>query len=124
MPPVSTTSNGTPRHSACCAIRSRVVPAIAVTIARRVPVMRLKSVDLPTFGRPTSTTDGRRRGTALNLIGSVRIAEPDADGPAVGQRDLLDEGERRAVAGGIADHRVGLPHLEEPVLAEASAPQA
>ncbi len=37
---------------------SRVVPAIAVTIARREPVMRLKSVDLPTLGRPTSTTVG------------------------------------------------------------------
>ena len=28
------------------------------TIARRVPVIRLKSVDLPTLGRPTRTTDG------------------------------------------------------------------
>ena len=33
-----------------------------LTIARRVPVRRLKRVDLPTFGRPTSTTDGRRLG--------------------------------------------------------------
>jgi Bacterial nucleoid DNA-binding protein len=34
------------------------VPAIGFTIARRLPVIRLKSVDFPTFGRPTSTTDG------------------------------------------------------------------
>jgi hypothetical protein len=27
-------------------------------MARRLPVIRLKSVDLPTFGRPTRTTDG------------------------------------------------------------------
>ena len=35
---------------------SRVVPASGATIARRLPVIRLKSVDFPTFGRPTSTT--------------------------------------------------------------------
>ena len=40
---------------------SRVVPAIGATIARRVPVIRLKSVDFPTFGRPTSTTEGGLR---------------------------------------------------------------
>jgi hypothetical protein len=27
-------------------------------MARLEPVIRLKSVDFPTFGRPTSTTDG------------------------------------------------------------------
>jgi hypothetical protein len=31
---------------------------MGVTMARREPVMRLKSVDLPTLGRPTSTTAG------------------------------------------------------------------
>ena len=31
---------------------------MAVTIDRRELVMRLKSVDLPTLGRPTSTTVG------------------------------------------------------------------
>ena len=39
---------------------SRVVPAIGVTIARLLLVSRLKSVDFPTFGLPTSTTDGKR----------------------------------------------------------------
>ena len=39
-------------------MRSRVIPGSSVTIARRVPVRRLKSVDLPTFGRPTITSDG------------------------------------------------------------------
>src|SRR6266478_708003 len=39
-------------------MRSRVIPGSLVTIDRRVPVRRLKSVDLPTFGRPTMTSDG------------------------------------------------------------------
>ena len=47
-----------PCHSAGSEFTSRVVPAIAVTMARRESVMRLKSVDLPTLGRPTSTTVG------------------------------------------------------------------
>src|SRR5271156_7083036 len=39
-------------------MRSRVMPGSLVTIERRVPVRRLKSVDFPTFGRPTITIDG------------------------------------------------------------------
>ena len=34
------------------------MPGSSVTIERRVPVRRLNSVDLPTFGRPTMTMDG------------------------------------------------------------------
>src|SRR5262245_51462968 len=49
---------GLPCHSAGWAMVSRVVPATGVTMARRVLVIRLKSVDFPTFGRPTSTTVG------------------------------------------------------------------
>ena len=45
-------------HCAICAITSRVVPGTGVTIARRVPVILLNSVDLPTLGRPTRTTRG------------------------------------------------------------------
>src|SRR6267143_122471 len=41
-------------------MRSRVMPGSLVTMERRVPVKRLKSVDLPTLGRPTITRDGRR----------------------------------------------------------------
>src|SRR6266852_8862113 len=43
-------------------MRSRVMPGSLVTMERRVPVNRLKSVDLPTLGRPTMTSDGRRSG--------------------------------------------------------------
>src|ERR1700676_3289141 len=39
-------------------MRSRVIPGSLVTIERRVPVSRLKIVDLPTLGRPTITTEG------------------------------------------------------------------
>jgi hypothetical protein len=31
---------------------------MGATIARREPVIRLNNVDLPTFGRPASTTEG------------------------------------------------------------------
>src|SRR5580704_6614635 len=34
------------------------MPGSSVTMARRVPVRRLNSVDLPTLGRPTITRDG------------------------------------------------------------------
>src|SRR5579864_173763 len=39
-------------------MRSRVIPGSFVTIDRRVPVSLLKSVDLPTLGRPKITNDG------------------------------------------------------------------
>src|SRR6266704_7171215 len=40
-------------------MRSRVMPGSLVTMARRVPVKRLKSVDLPALGRPRMTRYGR-----------------------------------------------------------------
>src|SRR6266568_7817836 len=39
-------------------MRSRVVPGTSSTIATRSPSIRLKKVDLPTFGRPTIATNG------------------------------------------------------------------
>jgi hypothetical protein len=53
-----------PRCSACPCMRSRVIPGSSPTMARRWPVMRLKRVDLPTFGRPTMTTVGMGFGMA------------------------------------------------------------
>ena len=55
-PPVSITLNSRPHHSALPYWRSRVVPAVFITIARRVPVKRLNRVDFPTLGRPTIAT--------------------------------------------------------------------
>src|SRR5580704_11690608 len=48
-------------------MRSRVMPGSLVTMERRVPVKRLKSVDLPTLGRPTITRDG----SDFDMIGGV-----------------------------------------------------
>ena len=53
MPPVSTSVNGRPFHSASAVTRSRVTPGWSCTMAIRLPTMRLNSADLPTFGRPT-----------------------------------------------------------------------
>src|SRR5262245_32170786 len=39
-------------------MRSRVIPGSSPTIDRRDPTSRLKSVDLPTFGRPTIANVG------------------------------------------------------------------
>ena len=47
-----------PFHSASPKCRSRVVPGRSDTIAWRPPRSRLKSVDLPTLGRPTIATVG------------------------------------------------------------------
>ena len=58
QPPVSTMVNGTPSHSASSSFRSRVMPGRSSVIATCSPAMRLKSVDFPTFGRPTTTTVG------------------------------------------------------------------
>src|SRR5262245_39821484 len=57
-PPVSTSQNLRPFHSAGAKCRSRVTPGCASTIAWRRPMMRLNSVDLPTFGRPMIATVG------------------------------------------------------------------
>src|SRR5882672_364505 len=40
-------------------MRSRVIPGSSPTMARRRPVIRLNSVDLPTLGRPTMTMLGK-----------------------------------------------------------------
>ena len=41
-------------------MRSRVTPGVSRTIALRLPIRRLKRVDFPTFGRPTTATTGSR----------------------------------------------------------------
>src|ERR1700674_5763219 len=49
-------------------MRSRVIPGSLVTMERRAPVSRLKSVDLPTFGRPTKTSDGSLFGIRIYTL--------------------------------------------------------
>src|SRR4029077_20150287 len=48
-------------------MRSRVIPGSSPTIERRDRRMALNRVDLPTFGRPTITTEGRV-GTDTTMI--------------------------------------------------------
>ena len=50
-PAVSTSVTARPSRSTRSDTRSRVVPAISVTIARSAPTSALKRLDLPTFGR-------------------------------------------------------------------------
>ena len=52
------TVNDRPFHSMEAYRRSRVTPGVSSTIATRLPIKRLKSVDLPTLGRPTTATSG------------------------------------------------------------------
>ena len=57
-PPVSMTTLGTGPRRAKPYWRSRVSPGTSATMASRVPVSTLNSVDLPTLGRPTSAMTG------------------------------------------------------------------
>ena len=58
QPPVSMMEKGTPDHSAESSLRSRVTPCSSSTTAARGPTMRFTSEDLPTLGRPATTTIG------------------------------------------------------------------
>src|SRR5260221_13839105 len=79
-------------------MRSRVVPGRSSTIATRSPTRRLKSVDLPTFGRPTMATTARdisgapltreRFGPLLHFEQRLHRCRTAAD-----ETDALDAGE-------------------------------
>src|SRR5262249_30721435 len=70
-------------------IRSRVTPGVSRTIALRLPIRRLKRVDLPTFGRPTIATTGSRTGVAPSRRRG-RAAEQAVDESARGRLDTDD----------------------------------
>ncbi len=67
MPPVSVSRKSVRFQLTGCEITSRVVPGTGVTMARRDAVILLNSVDLPTFGLPTSTTTGLARVCTFRL---------------------------------------------------------
>src|SRR6516165_11417300 len=77
-PPVSMTTYGTGPSLPKPYWRSRVSPGTSATMASRVPVSTLNSVDLPTFGRPTSAMTGNMaapaRGAPLLLLRGRRLA--------------------------------------------------
>src|SRR4029453_616473 len=72
-PPVSTQTKARPACSARATTRSRVTPGASSTMARRARTMRLKSIDLPTFGRPTTTTTGNARRVASTRAAIARL---------------------------------------------------
>ena len=72
QPPVSTMVKWWPHHSASSSLRSRVTPGRSSTTAARRPTMRLTRVDLPTFGRPATTTRGLVR-TGISWTAGVIV---------------------------------------------------
>ena len=74
-------------------IRLRVVCGLSETMATLVPMMRLRSVDLPAFGRPMSETDPAR-GTLVAQLPPLhgrflRATEADlVDAAALGLEDF------------------------------------
>ena len=81
-PAVSTIVSGMPPISTGRSTGSRVVPAMAVTIAASSRTSRLSRLDLPTFGRPASTTvrpcDRRRPVRARASSATASRAAPAA----------------------------------------------
>ena len=88
QPPVSMMRNGTPSHSASSDLRSRVTPGRSSTMAACSPMMRLNSVDLPTLGRPTTTT-----GEQGDVAAHDRDLQGAAQGVSVGRHDLDGTGQ-------------------------------
>ena len=85
-------------------MRSRVMPGSSPTMERREPVRRLKSVDLPTLGRPQMAMSGRRRLEAAGFevrsswresCSASRQARISARGSGSGRPMLAELGVRR-----------------------------
>src|SRR5262249_51195779 len=57
-------------------MRSRVIPGSSVTMERRRPIKRLKSVDLPTFGRPTIAMSGNEEDMESFSLPFRKITHP------------------------------------------------
>src|SRR6185503_17801360 len=54
-------------------MRSRVMPGSSPTMDRRSPISRLKSVDLPTFGRPTMATRFWEAFVLIRTVASLQV---------------------------------------------------
>ena len=75
-PAVSTSVSSTPSRRTVSCSRSRVVPAMSVTMARSLPASALSSELLPAFGGPTITAcrPSRRLAAALGVGEQLRRA--------------------------------------------------
>ena len=100
QPPVSMIENGTPAQSAVSTLRSRVTPCSSSTTAARVPTIRLTSDDLPTLGRPATTTigsvmprtrAGRTSRRARAAATRRRTGTTSTGAGQVGQREAVEE---------------------------------
>ena len=79
IPAVSTKRIGPSSVSTTVSTVSRVVPGRSCTTARSSPMSRLNSVDLPTFGRPTSATEKMRSllvGLVLGVVAVLVVGRP------------------------------------------------
>ncbi len=82
MPAVSTNTIGPSSVSTSVSMASRVVPGRSWTTDRSSPTKRLKSVLLPTFGRPTMATRGGRGSSGVQGASCSGVAGASADASA------------------------------------------
>ena len=122
-------SSRSPRFSGVSSA-SRVVPGMALTMARSKPTRRFSSDDLPTFGRPMIAIDDRRLGIVGSESRARRRAAPaprsssvvDADAVLGGDRKERLDSERVEVRDEVVLlRRVDLVHRQEHRLAAAGA---
>src|SRR5690348_15681792 len=89
-------------------MRSRVMPGSSPTIARRSPVIRLKSVDFPTLGRPTITTVGSKADMHPHDNAAARVNFGFETLPGIsGSPWAAGAGSRRRESGASEDARPG-----------------
>src|SRR5204862_223956 len=124
-PPVSITVACQRSKLTCPYNRSRVTPGTSRTIARRRPTSRLKSVDLPTFGRPTiAMTGGSPRAATAGDSGVAQRREErgrrrldHADGgaqvPPEVRRGQIVEEDAVHIAHGGRRHQHRAPQVSE-----------
>ena len=115
-PAVSMKHTGPSGVSTTVSMASRVVPGMSCTMERSSPRSRLKSVDLPTFGRPTMATRGSRIG-ALGQAGlasaPARPCRPPSLGDGSAADDLVEEVTGAPPVQGADRERVAHPQRDE-----------
>ena len=123
-------------HSQSTAIESRVMPASGPVIIRSSPSMRLTSVDLPAFGRPTMASLSDGVGVVLVLLFLLDILAVDMGEQRLEQvahalamlgrkRDRIAEAEAEALEhAGLAGAAFGLVGDEDDRRVGAAQPAA
>ena len=78
MPAVSKIRNGTPPHSLCTDMASRVIPASGPVSSRSSPMILLIRVDLPALGRPITAICRGRSSVGLWAFASTSSSPSSA----------------------------------------------